>query len=502
MKRDLLLLAFLLVLLATVESCETICEFLYNNPDWADHQSKDDTFFEVTVGKGNVTGVITASFDIFSPEYAGGFDFLRFYAHTDKSLGENKSPLVLRTEYKTSDSKTSIQILGKDASSHQVGVKTVEVDGKLADIQISDLSALYYTFYFGDPGNASMFMYKFFPTLEWDRFQEEELRLRDTVRLKNDGKFTVYKYISSCSDPTPRLCDAEETVIVKLDDMKIGSSLTLTCSGYGAPYLDVKWTKDREVLTDMNPNNIYTDTEADHKVVSTITLSNVSIQHLGIWTCTISNKNFGDSVTRTYTLQYTSPVNIIGPLDSDHYKISDTETKYQWLVKGWPLEQVKLDCGSVGRVTRDESGYTTSIPPQITLTLTLRSKQDVVDCALKDGDKVVDTQQITRVGYICAAGQRGVRKLCVECPAGYTSLAGFGECFPDIINSDGGGNEDRNHFSDAFILKLSKVRHVQFDSFTILVNSDRLHSNMEPYYQRNKLEKRSYFKLKNYNKLF
>ena len=53
----------------------------------------------------------------------------------------------------------------------------------------------------------------------------------------------------------------------------------------------------------------------------------------------------------------------------------------------------------------------------------------MVNCVLKDGDKDLDTREITRVGYNCEAGERGVGKDCEVCETGQTSRAGVGDCF-------------------------------------------------------------------------
>ena len=143
--------------------------------------------------------------------------------------------------------------------------------------------------------------------------------------------------------------------------VNLGSSHTLTCTGSGAPYLDVEWTKDGE-LTGLVPLNTETTSKPDHKIESTITISRVTILDLGSWTCTFRNKNFGNTASKIYTLQYISPVYLHSSPDLDYYKSSGGESEFQWVIKGWPLEDGILDCGSAP-VRRDESRCTTIIPP-------------------------------------------------------------------------------------------------------------------------------------------
>ena len=434
--RTFLILALLAV---SVRGCDkAICEFVYNKPNWEEHSSIEDTKFEVTVEQGKVTGIVTASFDIISPTCVYKkttwqlHDFLRFYT---RGSGEPFQSLVVKIRYSTD---TYFDINGKNGNAEKVGDTDRTITRKAADIQISDQYTDYYKIYLGDPGDATSVNYNFESEDNWNWFQNvnNEVRLRDTVRIKNGGRCTIFKYISACSDATPRLsCDEQEPIT---QTVNLGSPYTLTCSGFGAPYLDVKWTKDGEP-TVIQPTNAYSDTatEADHRIKSTVTIDRVSTDHLGTWTCTILNKNFMNSVTKTYTLQYTHFVSLISSSPLDYYTANSEDTEFEWVIQGWPLDQVTLNCGDEDMVTRDESGYTSSTPPQVRLTLTLRN-QDVVTCALRNGDKDLDTRQITKVGYKCEAGEGGVGKDCEECPARQTSKAGVGECFsPESACSEG-----------------------------------------------------------------
>ena len=344
-----------LLLVVSVRSYEKICEFVYNNPDWKDHSSKEDTFFEDRVEKGKVTGIVTASFDIISPtcEYKQAdhqiHDFLRFYT---RGSGETFQSLVFKIRFSTDSGYTFFTILGKYENDEQIGV-TEYVTGKAADIQISDQYSDSYKIYLGDPGDAASFNYNFGSEDNWNLFQNNKVRLQDTVRIKNDGRCTVFKYISVCSDPTPRLYDEQEPIT---QSVNLGSPYILTCAGSGAPYLDVKWSKNSEP-TDIQSTNTYTVTEADHRIESTVTIGRVTSDHLGTWTCTILNKNFGNSVTKTCMLQPPYFVSLISSPPLDYYTANSEDTEFKWAVQGWPLDEVTLYCGGKGEVTRDELTY-------------------------------------------------------------------------------------------------------------------------------------------------
>ena len=419
---------FLVVVLVVLtvnadSSCENICTFLYNNPDWERHTSIADTAFKNAVTAGSVTGIVTASFETFTKTYGKSQDFLRFVKSRDfidGKLDESNQPLFLKIFLYSNGG-----IAGKQGGSKKgeisLGYKISE------NIQISDLKSNFYDIFFSDSEEAHNLEYKYGSTNTWDQFQNNYVRLKDVQTIISDGRCTVFKYISACTDPTPRLCDDEQHVS---ENVNLSSSFTLSCSGSGAPFLDVTWTKDG-TLTDIDPTTVFTTTEPDHKVQSTIAISSITVDHLGTWNCTILNKNFKENVSKTYELKYTYPATLVESPGIDYYQgsIKTNTTTLTWVVQSWPLERVTMDCGNIS-VSRYEN--TTSVPPQLTFTLALRM-QDVVNCVLRDGDNVLEIKQITRVGYNCTTGEKGVGKECKVCEAGETSVAGIGNCF--VANS-------------------------------------------------------------------
>ena len=406
------LVVILVVLTVNADSgCANICTFLYNNPDWKSHTGIADTKFMQSVTAGSVTGIVTASLETFAPTYGTNFDNLRFIKSNND---ERYQPIFFRI----TSSGTGEFFVGKRDNNNLMG-KTFPSNRISKSIQISDQDQDFYKIYIGQPGTADSWDYDYMGN--WDTFQN--IRLRDVQRIKSDGRCTVYKYISACTDPTPRLCDDEQHVS---KNVNLSSSFTLSCSGSGAPFLDVTWTKDGNSIN-VEPNTVHTTTEADHKIQSTITIDSITVDHLGNWTCIIMNKNFGNSVTKTYTLKYSFPANIVNSPVLDYYQGSETnDTALTWVVQSWPLERVTMECGDV-LVSRDED--TSSVPPRVTFTLVLRM-QDVLNCTLKNGDTVLETREITRVGYNCKAGEGGVGKECKVCETGKTSEAGIGICFP------------------------------------------------------------------------
>ena len=400
-------------------SCENICTFLYNNSDWESHTSIADTKFRQSVTAGSVTGIVTASFETFASYYDGKtHDFLRFVKGKviDGGLNENNQPLFLKILLNSNG-----VVVGKRGGTNY-GEKTLSY--KISDnIQISDMNSDFYDIFFGAPGEAHNYEFNFGIPSTWEAFQNNNVRLKDVKTIKSDGRCTVYKYISACTDPTPRLCDDEQHVSVNVNP---GSSFILSCSGSGAPFLDVTWTKDGNP-TEIVPTTVHTTTEPDHKIQSIIKIDSITVDHLGNWICTIQNENFEVSVSKAYELKYTYPATLVKFPDIDYYHGSETDdTTFTWVVESWPLEQVSLNCGNIS-VLRDDN--TASVPPQLTFTLVLRM-QDVLKCSLKDGENVLETREITRIGYNCEAGEGGVGKKCEVCENAQTSVAGIGNCFP------------------------------------------------------------------------
>ncbi|KAL5258061.1 hypothetical protein ACHWQZ_G012873 [Mnemiopsis leidyi] len=420
------LVVILVVLTVKVDSsCENICTFLYNNPDWKNHSSIEDTVFNISVTAGSVTGIVTASFDIFYPSYGDHFHYLKSdYLGFEKGTSGADRPIYMRITCNDQDGSVYVSIYGMQGGTRN-GMK---LEYKISnDIQISNSNSNFYDIFIRHPGWAQKLEYNHGNDSIWKTFKNNEMLLVNVDNIKiSDGRCTVFNYISACTDPTPILCDDEQQVSVNVN---LGSSFNLSCSGSGAPFLDVTWTKDGNP-TDIEPTTVNTTTEPDHKIKSTMTIDSIKLYHLGIWNCTILNENFGNTVNKTYELKYNYTATIVKSPEFDYYKGSKIDdTTLTWVVQSWPLGHIRMDCGDIS-VSRNED--TASIPPQVKFTL-VPSMQDVVNCVLINGGKVLETREITRVGYNCEAGEGGVRKHCENCDTGQTSLAGIGDCF--IANS-------------------------------------------------------------------
>ena len=222
-----LLLVLFVVSFKAVTSCERICEFLYNNSDWQNHTSINDMFFEITVERGRVAGIISASLELFSPDYGADFDFLRVYALPS---GETSQPLSIRIE--KDDDIGRFQITGTDENGTLKGKTSASYRGTTQRLQVGP-SPHYNKIHVGpgDDNRLTITLEHIYKDLEvWNWFQKNNMRLQDTVRIKNDGRCTVYKFLSVCSDATPRLCDEQATVT---EAGELGSCYNLSWTGPG-----------------------------------------------------------------------------------------------------------------------------------------------------------------------------------------------------------------------------------------------------------------------------
>ena len=115
-----------------------------------------------------------------------------------------------------------------------------------------------------------------------------------------------YKFVSVCLDPKTRLCNGTDKLTKNLD-VEIyavyGEPYELNCSGSGAPYLDLIWKKDADTLINDHIFTTYSYSNADHHVSSQLKIPRISAENIGKYRCIISNKNFGNRITKTYFMK-------------------------------------------------------------------------------------------------------------------------------------------------------------------------------------------------------
>lgn len=410
-------LVLLLVLvtsgLSKETSCPNLCTFVYNDPDWAD-KGGNDTDFTANVESGTLgPGIVTAEYVIPS---SGHHDFLRFHTGTPSD-----EPLALQFL------KSRIRVLGYYLG-NIYGEKYFDIPEPSDYIQITDQNSDNYVIIIGDTSWKSKvsLSYNYGSEDTWTIFQSNNVRLRDVTKIVNvRNSVTVFKYISICPDATPRLCDDQLSTV---KEAKLGEPYTLTCSATGAPFLAASWIKDGEIKPS---SHSYVSDGPDHKITSNIDIRSFTVDDIGKWTCSIFNKNFGDAVKKTHDLRYSWEVKIKqSPSENFYIAKVNRGTTFEWIVTGWPFDQVTLDCNDVDnrQLSTDKIEHPETDPPSVNLKLTLQ-KEDQVSCIVKDGTKVLETANITRVGQGCVVGEKGVGKDCEVCSIGETSVEGSADCF-------------------------------------------------------------------------
>ncbi|KAL5257811.1 hypothetical protein ACHWQZ_G012671 [Mnemiopsis leidyi] len=404
-------------LVQSQERCSEICRYVYYDPYW---ERTSDSFFNTVVGGTLGPGIVTAEYKM-SDSVSD-----RFYFFAGSNIN---APLFIRFEL------SSIKLRGQLHGSVRGYVTLNLSPGDF--FQISDKEPSHYLIIFGDSDSDQKHAieYKYGSEDIWNDFQKSNVRLRDTTFLRNYNGVAIFKYISICPDSTPRLCEEKGTTVIQA---RLGRSYTLICSAAGAPFLTSSWTKDG-VFTSSSKVTVDTD-RANHKITSTIEISSFTVDHIGKWDCTISNKNFGNSVTKVYEVRYSQEVILDQTPEEDFYTSMEGEyVTLDWKVTGWPLEKVTFNCDTVNKsqINTNTAGYRTTNPPSVRFQLTLQNEDQVL-CTVQHGEQVLGTTNITRVGLGCVVGERGVGKDCLVCPLGQTSEPGTSTCFPTTSSCEEG----------------------------------------------------------------
>ena len=388
---------------------------MYNDPDWAG-KGGNDTNFTANVESGTLgPGIVTAEYVI--PSSRHYTEFLEF--HTSRPSNR---------PFQFSFVNSQIRVMGQYLGSFD-GDKYFDIPKPTDYIQITDQNPDNLVIIVGDTSwkSKASLSYNYGSEETWKLFQDNDVRLRDVTKIVNprNSNSTVFKYISICPDATPRLCDDQLSTV---KEAKLGEPYTLTCSATGAPFLAASWIKDGEIKPS---SHSYVSEGPDHTITSNIAIGNFTVDDIGKWTCSIFNKNFGDAVKKTHELRYSWEVNIKqSPSENFYITKVNGGTTFEWIVTGWPFDQVTLDCNDVDnrQLTTDKSEHQETDPPSVNLKLTFQ-KEDQVSCTVKDGTKVLKTANITRVGQGCAVGEKGVGKDCEVCSIGETSVKGTADCF-------------------------------------------------------------------------
>ena len=105
----------------------------------------------------------------------------------------------------------------------------------------------------------------------------------------------------------------------------------------------MQWRHKEVVLSGEDITTTYDNSRATQKVTSSFLIDEVTIENLGLYTCSISNRNFGNPQSKTFEVSYTSQITITDQPKVFYFSPEETLT---WVVSGWPLDDVALSCKS------------------------------------------------------------------------------------------------------------------------------------------------------------
>ncbi|KAL5249257.1 hypothetical protein ACHWQZ_G018197 [Mnemiopsis leidyi] len=407
----------------------------------------------------NFTGVVTVEV-AYIPDYTARWEYIRFMH--DKDL----EPLVLQFFTPTKKYTSSVSIFGEDKigpypySEYEVYSLFDDVSQDII-IQISDVHVSednFYRIYLGEPGSAHSINYNYQNQENWDALSF--MRFNTTTQIKTDNKAIYFKSVSVCLDDTPELCgDTVEIVAVSR-----GDSFNLSCSVYGAPYLEAIWsnvTAGNFAEQAVNSNDGFLHT-------SGIYVGSFDGDHAGEWKCYWRNKNLGTvSATKTFHV-----VEILSRPFQKTFVIGLQERPknrtLEWEIKKSPCFESKKDCetqldcrtGDTGMGANSiKSHKNITIIDSLVLPESVMS--DKITCSLylvtESGEKlgVLDTTTLYREGYHCEEGYYGVGEECLECPENFTSSPRSTKCFPshDVSFDENGLPPDAE--SDNYVAMIS-----------------------------------------------
>ena len=422
-------------------NCENIRQKCYLAYTDGSHKSPEVLEGSPTIVPINFTGVVTVE-AAYIPGYKAQWEYIRFMQNKDLE------PLVVQFFTPTDEYTSSVSIFGEDKigpypdSEYEVYSLFDDVSQDII-IQVSDVHVAednFYRIYLGEPGNAHSRNYNYQNQENWEDLSF--MRFNTTTQIKTDNKAIYFKSVSVCSDDSPVLCgDSVEIVAVSR-----GDSFNLSCSVYGAPYLEVVWSNVTAGIVTERPVNL----RYGFQHSSVISVENFDGNHAGEWKCYWRNKNLGTvSVTKTFHV-----VELISRPELRTYIIplreKQTNQTLEWEIKKSPCFEsnqncdTKLDC-KAGDTGMEENcrKFQKTLTVSETLTLPEEVKSDNITCSLylvtNSGEKlgVLDTTTLYREGYHCEEGYYGVGEECLVCPENFTSTPRSTECFPlRDINSE------------------------------------------------------------------
>ena len=443
-----LILVILSLLLNISQCCEQTCYSAYKGGSLDLQEVQDGS---PTIVPINFTGVVTIE-AAYIPGYKSDWEYIRFM-QTDEL-----EPLVMQFYTPNDEFATVLIMWGEDeygeypdsmyTSYDHFDDKDANITIQVSDVHVEEENC--YQIYLGEPGNARKKNYNYQTESNWEELVF--MRLNTTTKIKTDNNAIYFKSVSVCSDDTPVVCGGSvETVAVSR-----GAAFNLSCSVYGAPYLEAEWSnKTLENFSELPVSSV-----DGFLHTTSMAIKSFNEVHMGKWECYWRNKNFQTSSTKVfYVVELVSrPTQTVYVLQEE-----SKEQVFGWVIKNNLSEEsgieysVLLDCEGYNTVESysnieymeklagSQHTATVKLPPSLSsdfITCTL----SLVENSGENGTEilgVLDTTTLYREGYHCEAGEYGVGEECVKCEDSFTSVPRSIQCSPDPSSKKHSINEYR-----------------------------------------------------------
>ena len=423
-------------LLSTSQCCEQTCYSAYKDGslDLQEVQNGSPTIVPI-----NSTGVVTIE-AAYIPGYTVQWEYIRFMK------SEAVHPLVMQFYTPQKGYITTLSIFAEQETGPDIRTRysAYSLFNRKSDdivVQVSDIHVNkdnFYRIYLGDPGKSHSKDYNYQSKSNWDELSF--MRFNTTTQIKTDNRAIYFKSVSVCSEDSPVLCgESVETIAVSR-----GEAFNLSCSVYGAPYLEAVWSNSGQIRR----KPVYSVDGFLH--TTTISMNSFNGNHMGEWACYWRNENLG-TFSGNKTFHVVEAVS--KPLNATY--LVQKKSTFKWIIRNKhpadlpDLYKILLECQqeNLDLTSENEDSYMISMQTHFaeysaisehsaTLILPENVTSYNITCTLylvtKLGEKlgVLDTKTLYREGYNCEAGFKGVGEKCVKCEANHTSLPRSVTCFP------------------------------------------------------------------------
>ena len=328
--RCVLLISVLAVFtLSNAQSCSNSCSYVYDNRtgNYTPNVASRNELYRNTSSTSFRTGVFTIN-GLFTCSYY--YDHLRFRRLNSDGSQADWQPLIIRPFA----SAQKAEIFGRPISSNTIsGKQTLNnwKDGNKMNLQISDHVHNSYSIYL----NSKHLSYNY--NNGWKDFNGK--RLGTINNIFSDLNCMQYKYIMICDNTElkPKICAVSPSS--EYQNLILGNNYSLRCGGTGVPFLEIDWKFNYSFGVDKNNARSSAEispvaTTDDHTIKSQINITQFSLNDLGNYTCSVTNKNYKNSSSHTFTLDYTQDIKVKSSRTPQFYKVSDLPITFTWNITG------------------------------------------------------------------------------------------------------------------------------------------------------------------------